>query len=125
MMTHTESICSTPTKRALRTVVVVSKHLEYALETVVDAGDYDVVFVESTAHAYTQVKHVLPNVVIVCLEVDDPDGCRVLSMLQLDSTTCRIPVVTHAIACETDRPETGVTNLGEHECRRTLALLLN
>jgi CheY-like chemotaxis protein len=55
---------------------------------------YDVVFVESTAHAYSQVKRLAPDLVVVCLEIDDLDGCQVLSMLMLDSRTREIPVMT-------------------------------
>jgi CheY-like chemotaxis protein len=106
MITHTESLHCIPSKHALRKVVVVSKHPHYhMLETVVDAEDYDVVFVESTAHAYSRVKHALPNLVIICLAEDDLDGCRVMSMLKLDSATSRIPVVMCAIASEMDGPK--------------------
>jgi DNA-binding response OmpR family regulator len=57
--------------------------------------DYEVILVESTAHAYSKIKRVLPDLVVVCLSADDVDGCRVLSMLALDSQTSSIPVLTH------------------------------
>ena len=41
------------------------------LETVLDAGHYDVVFVESSEHAYSQIKRVQPNLVILCVRIDD------------------------------------------------------
>ena len=59
------------------------------LETVLDAGHYDVVFVESSAHAYSQIKRVQPNLVILCVRIDDTDGFQVLSMLKLDRDTRR------------------------------------
>jgi CheY-like chemotaxis protein len=65
---------------------------------VLDAGDYDVVFVEGIAHAYSRIKHVMPSLVIVCLSVDDLDGFHLLSMLKLDGETARIPVVTYTAA---------------------------
>ena len=68
------------------------------LETVLDAGHYDVVFVESANHAYSQIKKVQPNLVILCLDMDDDEGFRVLSMLKLDATTRDIPVVTYTSA---------------------------
>jgi CheY-like chemotaxis protein len=96
MTTHTESIRSFPAARALRTVAVVSKHShEEVLETVLDAGDYDVVLIESFAHAYSHIKQVAPQMVIVCLEMDDMEGYQVLSMLNMDSATARIPLVTY------------------------------
>ena len=77
-------------------VVVVSKQsqLNGLLETVLDAGQYDVVFVESTEHAYSHIKRLTPHLIIVCLDIDDLDGFQVLSMLKLDADTKGIPVVT-------------------------------
>jgi len=65
------------------------------LETALDAGHYDVVFVESSAHAYSQIKRVQPNLVILCVRIDDADGFQVLSMLKLDEETRSIPVLTY------------------------------
>jgi CheY-like chemotaxis protein len=96
MMTRIESVHAIPTTRRLRTIAVVSRHPhQHVLETVLGAVDHDVVFVESIAHAYSQIKRVTPDLVIVCLSSDDLDGCQVLSMLTLDSETSRIPVLTY------------------------------
>ena len=65
------------------------------LETVLDAGHYDVVFVESSEHAYSQIKRVQPNLVILCVRIDDAEGFQVLSMLKLDAETRGIPVLTY------------------------------
>jgi len=67
------------------------------LETVLDAGHYDVVFVESSEHAYSQVKRVHPHLVILCVRFEDLDGFRVLSMLKLDEETRAIPLLTYAL----------------------------
>lgn len=99
MMTHTEHTYARPTTSALRKVMVVgSQPNQRVLETLADAGDYDVVIVESAARAYSHIKRVVPNLVVLCLDVNDPDGCHVLSMLKLDSATSWIPVVTYAMA---------------------------
>jgi len=66
-----------------------------ALEPVLDAGNYDVVFVESSEHAYSQIKRVRPDLIILCVEIDDAVGLNVLSMLKLDADTRDIPVVTY------------------------------
>ena len=66
------------------------------LETVLDAGHYDVVFVESAGHAYSQVKKVLPHLIIVCLNMEEDEGFGVLSMLKLDPETRLIPLLTCA-----------------------------
>src|SRR3954471_1290000 len=83
-------------KAATQKVVIVNGNADALglLESVLEAGHYDVVFVESNEHAYSQVKRVQPNLVILCTRLDDPEGFRVLSMLKLDDETRRIPVLT-------------------------------
>jgi CheY-like chemotaxis protein len=73
------------------------------LETVLDAGHYDVVFVESSEHAYSQIKRVQPHLVILCVRIAEADGFQVLSMLKLDAETREIPVLTYTT--EYDGPE--------------------
>ena len=96
--------------RLTQQVVVVSKQsqLNGLLETVLDAGRYDVVFVESTEHAYSHIKRLAPRLIIVCLDIDDIDAFQVLSMLKLDPETQQIPVVTCTVT-QGDEPEPGDT----------------
>jgi CheY-like chemotaxis protein len=105
MMTNTDTRTPMAVKSAPQQVVVVSKQSQMngLLETVLDAGQYDVVFVESTEHAYSHIKRLSPNLIIVCLDIDDMDGFQVLSMLKLDNETKAIPVVTCTVsACDED-----------------------
>jgi CheY-like chemotaxis protein len=83
-------------------VVIVNGSTEMLdlLETAFDAGHYDVVFVESSEHAYSQIKRVQPNLVILCVRIDDADGFQVLSMLKLDEETRGIPVLTYTTEYE-------------------------
>jgi PleD family two-component response regulator len=85
---------------ATQKVLIVNDSSEVleALEPVLDAGNYDVVFVESSGHAYSQIKRVRPDLVILCVEIDDAEGLNVLSMLKLDPDTRDIPVVTYTSA---------------------------
>jgi CheY-like chemotaxis protein len=87
-------------------VVIVNGSTEMLelLEAVLEAGRYDVVFVESNAHAYSQIKRVQPNLVILCVRIDDPDGFQVLSMLKLDEQTRTIPVLTYTTELVEDSP---------------------
>lgn len=87
---------------ATQKVVIVngSAAILDSLETVLDAGHYDVVFVESSAHAYSQIKRVQPNLVILCVRIEDPEGFQVLSMLKLDEGTRTIPVLTYTTEYE-------------------------
>ena len=85
---------TTPTAQK---VVIVNGSAEILelLDTALDAGHYDVVFVESSRHAYSQIKRVQPHLVILCVRIEDADGFQVLSMLKLDEETRSIPVLTY------------------------------
>ena len=106
MMTTTETRAPMAVKSAQQ-VVVVSKQsqLNGLLETVLDAGQYDVVFVESTEHAYSHIKRLSPHLIIVCLDIDDIDGFQVLSMLKLDAATRDIPVLTYTTEYDVEEPD--------------------
>jgi CheY-like chemotaxis protein len=97
--------------QAVQNVVIVNGNAAVLdlVETALDAGHYDVVFVENSRHAYSQIKRVLPNLVILCLHVDDLDGFQVLSMLKLDEDTRSIPVLTYTTQVEqpSDEEEAG------------------
>ena len=103
---------------AAQKVVIVngSSEMLELLETVLDAGHYDVVFVESSEHAYSQIKRVRPNLVILCVRIDDAAGFQVLSMLKLDDETRGIPVLTYMAEtddeeAEEERPERSDTEM--------------
>jgi DNA-binding response OmpR family regulator len=84
------------TQRPLRTVAVVSRNPHARmLDAVLDAGDYDVVFIESVDGAYSQIKRSTPDVVILCLDLDDAGCFQILSMLNMDSATSGIPIITY------------------------------
>ena len=109
MLTNAEALRALDapgTTGAAQTVVIVNGSLETleSLETVLDAGHYDVVFVESTAHAYSQIKRVQPDLVILCVRIDDIDGLNVLSMLKLDAETRDIPILTYTIEGPEETP---------------------
>jgi CheY-like chemotaxis protein len=92
---------------AAQTVVIVNGNPEMleVLDTVLGASHYDVVFVESSAHAYSQIKRVQPNLVILCVRIDDASGFQVLSMLKLDEETRGIPVLTYSSDGDADEED--------------------
>jgi PleD family two-component response regulator len=98
-------------------VVIVNGSAEILelLETVLDAGHYDVVFVESSAHAYSQIKRVQPDLVILCVRIEEADGFQVLSMLKLDADTRDIPVLTYTAESSGDDVEEEVAEVAENE----------
>lgn len=75
------------------------------VETALDAGHYDVVFVESSERAYSQIKRVQPDLVILCMRIEDATGFHVLSMLKLDEETRDIPVLTFTTEFEGQETE--------------------
>src|ERR1700730_10253134 len=103
MLTPTERPRPTGTRtRAVRKVVIINGRTDVleVVEAVLDAGSYDIVFVESHSHAYSQIRCVQPNLVILCVSIDDLSGFQVLSMLRLDEVTRGIPVLTYMTELE-------------------------
>jgi CheY-like chemotaxis protein len=112
MMTDTR-IAVTPVQK----VVVVNGNTEVLgmLEAVLDAGRYDMVFVESGEHAYSHIKQVVPNLVILCTRIEELNGFQLLTMLKLDPETREIPVLTYTTEYEGQDFETAVSQLADEE----------
>ena len=112
MMTDTR-IAVTPVQK----VVVVNGNTEVLgmLEAVLDAGRYDMVFVESGEHAYSHIKQVVPNLVILCTRIEELNGFQLLTMLKLDPETRDIPVLTYTTEYEGQDYETAVSQLADEE----------
>jgi PleD family two-component response regulator len=98
-------------------VVVVNGNTEVLgmLETVLDAGRYDMVFVESSDRAYSQIKKVLPNLVILCTRIEELDGFQLLTMLKLDEETKNIPILTYTTEFEGQDFDSAISQLAEEE----------
>ena len=81
---------------AMQKVVIVNGTTDLLdmVQPVLTAGHYDVVFVESNAHAYSHIKHEKPSLIILCLDMHEREGFQVLSMLKLDDDTRTIPLLT-------------------------------
>jgi len=103
------------TEAATQKVVIVNGSAEILemLETVLDAGRYDIVFVESSAHAYSQIKRVQPNLVILCVQIENLETFQVLSMLKIDEDTRNIPILTYTADVESQETEEEVPEASE------------
>jgi PleD family two-component response regulator len=112
-MAQTHQIAAKPVQKVV--VVNGSTDVLGMLETVLDAGRYDMVFVESSDHAYSQIKRVVPNLVILCTRIDQLDGFHLLTMLKLDAETKDIPVLTYTTEYEGQDFESAVAELGEND----------
>jgi len=112
-MADMNQIAATPVQK----VVVVNGNTEVLgmLETVLDAGRYDMVFVESSDRAYSQIKRVVPNLVILCTRIEELDGFQLLTMLKLDADTKDIPVLTYTTEYEGQDFDAAVSQLADDE----------
>lgn len=126
MLTNTR-IAPAPAQK----VVVVNGNTEVLgmLEAVLDAGRYDMVFVESGEHAYSHIKQVQPNLVILCTRIEQLTGFQLLTMLKLDPETRDIPVLTYTTEYEGQDFEAAVSQLADEEdevfCPARPALRMN
>ena len=96
-------------------IVNGSSEILELFDTVLDAGHYDVVFVESSDHAYSQIKRVRPDLVILCVRVDQAESLQVLSMLKLDAETRHIPTLTYAATGASEESDEDVAGRSETE----------
>jgi len=112
MMTDTR-VAATPVQK----VVVVNGNTEVLgmLESVLDAGRYDMVFVDSGERAYSNIKQVLPNLVILCTRIEELNGFQLLTMLKLDSETRDIPVLTYTTEYEGQDFDSAIAQLADEE----------
>jgi len=112
-MTNTHGIAASPVQK----VVVVNGNPEVLgmLESVLDAGRYDMVFVESGDRAYSQIRKVLPNLVILCTRIEELDGFQLLTMLKLDRDTRDIPVLTYTTEYEGQPLDTTISQLADDD----------
>lgn len=91
------SVSSAPTR-----VVLVGggpEVLAYA-EPLLPRGAYQIEFVETYEAPYGVIRTKCPDLVVLCLRLDDHDGFQLLSMLRLDPATRHIPVLTYATRLE-------------------------
>jgi hypothetical protein len=114
MMTQAATRQTPAKSQPISTVAIITNHpqrdVPRAAFTVMDNA---LLVVEPTSRAYSQIKRMGPDLIVVFLSNDAVDACQVLSMLALDRETSRIPVVTWAAepsddaACEGDELASG------------------
>ncbi len=69
------------------------ERVEHLCDLLVDASNFDVIVMESIAGAYSRIKQVTPDFVVVLMTIDDVAGCQLLSMLKIDRDLSGIPLV--------------------------------
>ena len=61
-----------------------------------------------STRAYSHIKRVQPDLVVLCVHFDNMDALQVLSMLKLDDDTRTIPVLTYTAGYEVQDLAPGV-----------------
>src|SRR5688572_32514022 len=74
----------------------------------------------STLFPYTtlfrsQIKKVLPNLVILCARIENLEGFQLLTMLKLDAETREIPVLTYTTEYDGQDFDTAIAQLRSEE----------
>jgi len=122
MAQHIEADRCHDARRRLIAIVASSVSSD-TLDQLLEAGGYDVMLIDSMNDAYTQIKAVIPHVVIVCMQPDEETiGCQVLSMLNLDRQTSRIAVLTHFVAADCHPADEATETLRFEPRARSLAM---
>ena len=88
-------------------VAVVNGNIEILerLAEMIDGDSYEVVFLEMGEQPLQKIKEQMPNLVIVCMHVDDGLGFQLLNMLSSDSETRELQILTCVTGIEGDSPE--------------------
>ena len=98
-----------PPNGRVHTAVLVNGGIDAlkTVENVLDARRYEIVFVESDQSAYSQIKQIAPDLIILCTGIEDPRTLQLLTMLKLDPQTRRFPVLVWVMEYEDDFNGTG------------------
>ena len=87
------------------------------VEPLLPAGAYDVEFVGLDQEPYGCILDDMPDLLVVCLKIEDTASFAFLSMLQFDPATRHLPVLTYTTESE-GQPLQGVDDVAP---RRRLA----
>lgn len=96
------SVTSTQTRRqALRVMIVGGGPAVLPrVEPLLPPGAYDVEFVGLDQEPYGCILDDAPDLLVVCLKIEDAASFQFLSMLQIDTATRRLPVLTYTTESE-------------------------
>ena len=93
-----------PHNGRVHTAVLVNGgiHALTTVENVLDARRYEIMFVEFDHGAYSQIRQIAPDLIILCTGIEDPRALQLLTMLKLDPQTRRLPVLVWVLGREGD-----------------------
>jgi CheY-like chemotaxis protein len=122
---HNRRARITTASQRIRVAVVTPPAQLDLLDTILAAGDYDVMVIESADDAYAVIKENRPHLVVMCVDINETDGCNVLSMLALDLETSRIPIITYLGSFDRPRLDLNMKEPDRLDPRRSQFLSLN
>ncbi len=80
------------------------------IEPLLPSGAYDVEFVDLDQEPYGCILDDTPDLLVVCLKIEDAASFQFLSMLQIDPATRQLPVLTYTTESE-GQPLPGVDDV--------------
>ena len=105
------STTTTETRRTLRVMVVGGgPDVLPRVEPLLPTGAYEVEFVGLDQEPYGCIRDDAPDILVVCLKIEDTASFQFLSMLQFDPATRRMPVLTYTTESE-GQPLPGVDDV--------------
>ena len=112
---------------SLSVVAVSGDELRPALidALVADENDYGPIFLEPFSQAYSRIRQVTPDVVIVYCEIGDTAACQLLSMLKMDDDLAGVLVLICANASAEDELDAIVPQIPEYTPRPSHAIQMN
>jgi CheY-like chemotaxis protein len=91
----TPNVISRDPNRLLALFVGADNDALSIVEPILDGRAYDVEFVDNDDEPYGTITALRPDLVVVTLQLDDPTGFQLLTMLRLDPETADIPVLSY------------------------------
>jgi len=105
MMPATARVEPLRTETTQRVVIVGGDRdaLEW-LESALEPGRYEMLFVDEIGRAYSRIKEVNPTLVVLCSPLNDVSAFQLLTCLNLDEETRQIPVHTYTTEWDGQNP---------------------
>lgn len=70
------------------------------LEPALDAGGYEVEFLEMDQAPYARIRQTLPDLIVFAIRIEDEAAFRLLSVLRMDEVTRHVRILTYTTEYE-------------------------
>jgi DNA-binding response OmpR family regulator len=98
-----------------RRVVIVGgdRNVLEWLESALEPGRYEMLFVDEVGRAYSRIKEANPSLVVLCSPLNDMGAFQLLTCLNLDEETRQIPVHTYTTEWDGQDPDDDDTDASD------------